>query len=76
MLGGENDVIIFATTRSNSRRDLGFISHTELLKVATSRQLRKQIILGDNGESFSEGSSASNKIHDFVNKHGSYVRLP
>jgi superfamily I DNA and/or RNA helicase len=75
MLGGENDVIVLATTRSNSSRDLGFISQPELLNVATSRQLRKLVIVGDNGETFSEGCKVSKKIYDFINKHGTYIRL-
>ena len=65
-LGGENDVIILATTRSNTSRDLGFVNQPELLNVATSRQLMKLIIVGDDGETFSEGSNASRKIHDFI----------
>ena len=37
MLGAENDIVILATTRSNSTRDLGFMNQPELLNVATSR---------------------------------------
>ena len=55
MLGGENDVIIFATTRSNYMRDLGFTSQAELLNVATSRHRRKLIIVGDANNTFAEG---------------------
>ena len=66
MLGGENDIVIFATTRSNASRDLGFVNQPELLNVATSRQLMKLIIVGDDGETFSEGSGASKAIHDFI----------
>ena len=47
MLGAENDIVILATTRSNSSRDLGFMNQPELLNVATSRQLMKLIIVGD-----------------------------
>jgi hypothetical protein len=61
MLGGENDIIILATTRSNNSRDLGFVNQPELLNVATSRQLMKH-----DGETFSEGSKASRKIYDFI----------
>lgn len=75
MLGGENDVIILATTRSNKSNDLGFISQPELLNVATSRQLRKLVIVGDNGETFSEGCRVSKKIYDFINRHGCSVAL-
>jgi AAA domain len=70
MLGGENDVVILATTRSNASRDLGFVNQPELLNVATSRQLMKLILVGDNGETFSEGSHASKKIYDFILSKG------
>jgi superfamily I DNA and/or RNA helicase len=45
MVGAENDIIIFATTRSNQSRDLGFVIEPELLNVATSRQLLKLVIV-------------------------------
>jgi superfamily I DNA and/or RNA helicase len=73
MLGGENDIIIFATTRSNSTKDLGFLMEPEILNVATSRQLRKLIIVGDAGETFSEGSRTSGKIFDFIAAQGSSI---
>ena len=63
MLGAENDIIIFATTRSNPSRDLGFIIQPELLNVATSRQLMKLVIVGDTKEIFAEGSDTSKKIY-------------
>ena len=43
MLGGENDVVILATTRSNNSNDIGFMTQPELLNVATSRQLKKSL---------------------------------
>jgi hypothetical protein len=52
-------------------RDLGFMKQPELLNVATSRQLMKLIIVGDDGETFSEGSVTSKKIHDFISARGS-----
>jgi superfamily I DNA and/or RNA helicase len=70
ILGGENDIIILATTSSNTSRDLGFVNQPELLNVATSRQLMKLIIVGDDGETFSEGSNASRKIHGFIASKG------
>lgn len=70
MLGGEDDVVILATTRSNTSRDLGFVNQPELLNVATSRQLMKLIIVGDDGETFAEGSNASRRIHDFIASKG------
>jgi superfamily I DNA and/or RNA helicase len=71
ILGAENDIMIFATTRSNPSRDLGFIIQPELLNVATSRQLMKLIIVGDARETFSEGSDTSKKIYDFIESKGS-----
>jgi superfamily I DNA and/or RNA helicase len=71
MLGAENDIVIFATTRSNPSRDLGFIIQPELLNVATSRQLLKLVIVGDAKETFSEGSDTSKKIYDFIESKGS-----
>ena len=71
MLGAENDIVIFATTRSNPSRDLGFMIQPELLNVATSRQLMKLIIVGDARETFSEGSDTSKKIYDFIESKGS-----
>ena len=65
MLGAENDIVIFATTRSNQSKDLGFIIQPELLNIATSRQLMKLVIVGDAKETFSEGSDTSKKIYDF-----------
>jgi superfamily I DNA and/or RNA helicase len=73
MLGCENNIIILATTRSNNSRNLGFMNQPELLNVATSRQLMKLIIVGDDGETFAEGSSASRRIHNFISSHGSIL---
>ncbi|HKI09417.1 MAG TPA: hypothetical protein VKA09_13570 [Nitrososphaeraceae archaeon] len=47
-------------------RNLGFMNQPELLNVATSRHLMKLIIVGDDGETFAEGSSSSKKIYDFI----------
>ena len=70
MLGGENDIIILATTRSNTSRNLGFMDQAELLNVATSRQLMKLIIVGDDGETFAEGSATSKKVYNFITTKG------
>jgi AAA domain-containing protein len=70
MLGAENDVVILATTRSNTSRDLGFMNQPELLNVATSRQLMKLIIVGDASDTFASGCKTSGKIYDFVISHG------
>jgi superfamily I DNA and/or RNA helicase len=75
MLGAENDIVIFATTRSNPSRDLGFIIQPELLNVATSRQLMKLVIVGDAKETFSEGSDTSKKIYDFIESKDSMIIL-
>ena len=75
MLGAENDIIILATTRSNSSRDLGFMNQPELLNVATSRQLMKLIIVGDAAETFAEGCITSRKIHDYVQRNGSFTTI-
>ncbi len=75
MLGGENDVVILATTRSNSSRELGFMTQPELLNVATSRQLKKLIIVGDTMETFSEGCMTSKRIYDFIVKHGTIMNI-
>jgi superfamily I DNA and/or RNA helicase len=76
MLGNENNIVILATTRSNNSRNLGFMNQPELLNVATSRQLMKLIIVGDDGETFAEGSNASRRIYDFINAHGSMLTNP
>jgi len=73
MLGGENNIVILATTRSNNSRNLGFMNQPELLNVATSRQLMKLIIVGDDGETFAQGSNASRRIYDFIASHGSIL---
>jgi superfamily I DNA and/or RNA helicase len=75
MLGAENDIIILATTRSNSSRDLGFMTQPELLNVATSRQLMKLIIVGDAAETFAGGCRTSGRIYDFVASHGSLLAI-
>jgi superfamily I DNA and/or RNA helicase len=75
MLGAENDIVILATTRSNSSRDLGFMNQPELLNVATSRQLMKLIIVGDAAETFAEGSKTSRRIYDFVASRGSFLTI-
>ena len=49
-------------------RDLGFI---KLPNVATSRQLLKLVIVGNEKETFSEGSDTSKKIYDFIESKGS-----
>jgi superfamily I DNA and/or RNA helicase len=69
MLGGESDVVILATTCSNNSRDLGFMTQPEPLNVATSRQLKKLIIVGDARDTFAEGCMASRRIHDFIVKY-------
>ena len=73
MLGAENDIVVLATTRSNDCKDLGFMNQPELLNVATSRQLMKLIIVGDDGETFAEGSVTSKKIYDFISSRGSFL---
>jgi superfamily I DNA and/or RNA helicase len=75
MLGAENDIVILATTRSNSSRDLGFMTQPELLNVATSRQLMKLIIVGDAAETFAGGCRTSGRIYDFVASHGSLLEI-
>jgi len=75
MLGAENDIIILATTRSNSSRELGFMRQPELLNVATSRQLMKLIVVGDGGETFAEGCVTSRRIHDFIASRGSFLTI-
>jgi hypothetical protein len=75
MLGAENDIVILATTRSNSSRELGFITQPELLNVATSRQLMKLIIVGDAGETFAGGCRTSERIYDFVASHGRCITM-
>jgi hypothetical protein len=54
-------------------RDLGFTSQAELLNVATSRHLRKLIIVGDANNTFAEGCSISGKIYDFISTHGTMI---
>jgi AAA domain-containing protein len=66
MLGAENDVVILATTRSNTFRDLGFMNQPELLNVATSRHLMKLIIVGDASDTFASGCKTSGRIYDFI----------
>jgi superfamily I DNA and/or RNA helicase len=43
MLGAENDIVILATTRSNSSRDLGFMNQLELLNATYERCRRIRI---------------------------------
>ena len=73
MLGAENDIVIFATTRSNQSNNLGFIIQPELLNIATSRQRLKLVIIGDAKETFAEGSDTSKKIYDFIESKGSII---
>jgi hypothetical protein len=54
-------------------RDLGFVNQPDLLNVATGRQLMKLIIVGDDRETFSEGSNVSRRIYDFIDSHGSML---
>jgi DNA polymerase III delta prime subunit len=75
MLGGENEVVIFATTRSNASRELGFVRQSEFLNVATSRQRRKLIIVGDASDTFAEGSNVSHRMYDFIASHGNLLML-
>ena len=73
MVGAENDIIIFATTRSNQSRDLGFVIEPESLNVATSRQLLKLVIVGDTKDILAKGSDTSKKIYDFIESKGSII---
>ena len=73
MLGAENDIIIFATTRSNQFNNLGFIIQPKMLNVATSRQLMKLVIVGDAKETFSKRSDTSRKIYNFIESKGSMI---
>jgi superfamily I DNA and/or RNA helicase len=75
-LGAENDIAIFATTRSNIDRKLGILAvGPELLNVATSRQRMKLIVVGDSNLTFSEGSRTTRRIYDFIESHGIIVNL-
>ena len=73
MPGAENDIIIFATTRSSQSRELGFVIEPELLNVATSRQLLKLVIVGDTKDTLAKGSDTSKKIYDFIESKGSII---
>jgi superfamily I DNA and/or RNA helicase len=75
MLGAENDVVILATTRSNTTRDLGFMNQPELLNVATSRQLMKLIIVGDASDTFVSGCKTSGRIYDFIACRGRHITM-
>jgi superfamily I DNA and/or RNA helicase len=75
MLGAENDIAILATTRSNTSRDLGFMNQPELLNVATSRQLRKLVIVGDASDTFASGCKTSGRIYNFVASHGHCITM-
>jgi superfamily I DNA and/or RNA helicase len=75
MLGAENDIVILATTRSNTSRDLGFMNQPELLNVATSRQLMKLIIVGDASDTFASGCNTSGRIYDFIASRGRYITM-
>lgn len=71
MLGSENDVIILMTTRSNQNQDLGFLKfQPEILNVGTTRHRCKLIIVGDNHDTFSDGSRASRYMFDFMDRQG------
>lgn len=72
MLGAENDIVILATTRSNTSR---FMNQPELLDVATSRQLMKLIIVGDASGTFACGCKTSGRIYDFIASHGRYIMM-
>ena len=47
MQGSEKDIIIFAATRSNNDRKIGFLEQQNRLNVATSRARRLKIIIWD-----------------------------
>jgi hypothetical protein len=46
------------------------MNQPELLNVAASRHLMKLIVVGDDGETFAEGSIFSKRIHDFISSYG------
>jgi hypothetical protein len=75
-LGAENDIAIFATTRSNPDRELGILAvGPELLNVATSRERMKLVVVGDSNVTFSEGSRTTRRIYDFIESHGTVVNV-
>lgn len=45
--GREKDIILISTVRSNSKREIGFLSDMRRLNVALTRARRKMIMVGD-----------------------------
>jgi len=69
-LGAENDVAIIAATRSNPARTWGIAAYSDFWNVATSRQRMKEIIIGDSGTTFSEGTPLLRQMFRYIERKG------
>ncbi|KAI3840236.1 hypothetical protein MKW92_032638 [Papaver armeniacum] len=67
--GGEEDIIIISTVRSNSEGSIGFLSNLQRTNVALTRARRCLWILGDGKTLLRSGSCWSALVSDAKNRH-------
>ena len=68
--GGEREVIIIATTRSNCHRNIGFLSQEERINVAATRAKRLCVFVGSSSTLIKSNSCFFAKLYDHYKKHG------
>ena len=68
--GGEREVIIIATTRSNCHRNIGFLSQEERINVAATRAKRLCVFIGSSSTLIKNSSCFFAKLHDHYKRHG------
>ena len=72
--GREKEIIVISLVRSNTAKNIGFLTDLRRLNVALTRAKRKLILVGDS-ETL-ENHETYRRLIDHIKKHGRYVELP
>jgi hypothetical protein len=72
--GEESDIVLVSLTRSNSNRDIGFMSSKERLNVMLSRARNSLIMIGNSRtfESAKKGKEAWVSLFDSLRQNGAF----
>ena len=68
--GREKEVVIYASTRSNPRQDIGFLSDRRRFNVAVTRAKRLMIFIGNSGTLIHDSSSVFSTLMVNIRLHG------
>ncbi len=71
--GREKKIIIISLTRSNQKKDIGFLSETRRMNVAMTRAQEKLIVIG-NSETLS-GHDFFNQLMEYFSKKDAYASI-